>query len=82
VKIRSKRRPSNKSLVKGLVPVACQSGIDLKGVLRNPGAGVAWPKVLKPAQRRYKSSSRNRRNRSGSPMDPIVKSGHNSVTGL
>jgi hypothetical protein len=44
-------RPSDKSLSKGLVPVACQFRVELTGVLRNLGAGFAWPKVLKSAER-------------------------------
>lgn len=80
--IRSVHRPSDKSLSKGLVPVACQFRKGLTGVLRNPGAGSAWPQVRKSAECGSQSSQLNRRGRIGSPMRAIAKNGHNSGAGF
>jgi hypothetical protein len=51
VDTRSKRRPSDKSLVKGLVPVARQSGSNSTQVIRDRGAGFVGLQVLKSAER-------------------------------
>jgi hypothetical protein len=50
VDIRLELRPSDKSLVKGLVPVACQFGMDSTRVLRDGGAGFMRLQVLKSAE--------------------------------
>lgn len=65
-----------------MVPVACRFRSDLAGVLRNPGAGFAMPRVLKSAECGRWSMSQSRRHPTENPMDAIAKNGHNSGAGF